>query len=352
MSDSTKAPSSLLYRWDLDKTYLRTEFDTLRDLLRTAFEPAARKQTVPGAAALLRELCSSRAAAIHILSGSPEQMRKVLEAKLRLDGITWDSFTLKPSLHHLVRGRFRFLRDQIGYKLGALLASRIEVPSEIDEILFGDDAEADALIYSLYADLCAGRAGEDTLVAVARLARVYDDQRERLLELYRSLEKRDAVRRVFIHLDRISSPRDFEGFGPLICPFYNYFQPALVLAERGVLSGAAALRVGAEMMAHDDFDAEGLFASFMDLVQRGHIGESAARILCETWSRGAAEELGRVAPSLSEFVESIDKEATTLAAAVDFAATSNLDYASLFSRDVARAHAARRRVVGRAGRRR
>jgi hypothetical protein len=24
--------------WDLDKTYLRTEFDTVKDLLRTAFE--------------------------------------------------------------------------------------------------------------------------------------------------------------------------------------------------------------------------------------------------------------------------------------------------------------------------
>ena len=27
-----------IYRWDLDKTYLRTDFDTLRDLVRTAIE--------------------------------------------------------------------------------------------------------------------------------------------------------------------------------------------------------------------------------------------------------------------------------------------------------------------------
>lgn len=27
-------------RWDLDKTYLRTEFDTLRDLVKTALERA------------------------------------------------------------------------------------------------------------------------------------------------------------------------------------------------------------------------------------------------------------------------------------------------------------------------
>ena len=43
-------------RWDLDKTYLRTDFDTLRDLVRTAIERPDQKRTVPGAASLLREL--------------------------------------------------------------------------------------------------------------------------------------------------------------------------------------------------------------------------------------------------------------------------------------------------------
>lgn len=43
-------------RWDLDKTYLRTDFDTLRDIVRTALERPDQKRTVPGAAALLREL--------------------------------------------------------------------------------------------------------------------------------------------------------------------------------------------------------------------------------------------------------------------------------------------------------
>jgi hypothetical protein len=40
----------LLYRWDLDKTYLRTDFDTARALLARAFERPSEKLTVPGAA--------------------------------------------------------------------------------------------------------------------------------------------------------------------------------------------------------------------------------------------------------------------------------------------------------------
>ena len=126
-------------RWDLDKTYLRTEFDTVRDLVRTAFERADEKRTNPGAATLLREMARA-GVSIHILSGSPEQMRRRLEDKLRLDGITWDSFILKPNLQNMLRLRFRALKDQLGYKLPALLDARTALgASDARETLFGDD---------------------------------------------------------------------------------------------------------------------------------------------------------------------------------------------------------------------
>src|SRR5580698_4840061 len=135
-------------RWDLDKTYLRTEFDSLRDLVRTALEPPDQKRTNPGASTLLREMVRS-GVSVHILSGSPEQMRRKLEDKLRLDGIQWDSFTLKPNLQNLLRLRFRAMRDQLGYKLPALLHARRAAtppppsdPGLRRETLFGDDAEA------------------------------------------------------------------------------------------------------------------------------------------------------------------------------------------------------------------
>ena len=41
-------PAPLLCRWDLDKTYLRSEFDTLRGLVRIPFEHAEDKVNVPG----------------------------------------------------------------------------------------------------------------------------------------------------------------------------------------------------------------------------------------------------------------------------------------------------------------
>src|SRR6476469_7293844 len=170
-------------RWDLDKTYLRTEFDTFRDLVKTAFERPDEKRTNPGASTLLREMVRA-GVSVHILSGSPEQMRRRLEDKLRLDGIAWDTFTLKPNLQNVLRLRFRAVKDQLGYKLPALLRTRTDAGESVQdahETLFGDDAEADAFVYSLYADIMAGRVGEELVHTIGERGRVYEDVMETAL---------------------------------------------------------------------------------------------------------------------------------------------------------------------------
>src|SRR5205823_1264350 len=194
------------FRWDLDKTYLRTEFDSLKDLARSAIETAADKQAFPGATALLRALRQD-GHRICIVSGSPTQMRQVLAAKLALDGIQYDEFVLKNNLKNILRGRFRALRAQIPYKLPAMLRSRTGAPAAL-ETLFGDDAEADAIIYCLYADLIAGRVSLSDLERVLIASRAYDDDAQRIVDLARDVP-RGQVQRVFIHLDRKSPPLGF-----------------------------------------------------------------------------------------------------------------------------------------------
>src|SRR5947207_15272997 len=82
--------STLVCRWDLDKTYLRSEFSTLRQLLRTAFERAEDKVEVPGVAELIKALRAAadrqgRTALIYFLSASPPQIGKAIRAKLAPD---------------------------------------------------------------------------------------------------------------------------------------------------------------------------------------------------------------------------------------------------------------------------
>jgi hypothetical protein len=260
-------------RWDLDKTYLRTEFDSLRDLVKTALERPDQKRTNPGASTLLREMVRA-GIRVHILSGSPEQMRKNLEDKLRLDGITWDSFTLKPNLQNLLRLRFRAVRDQLGYKLPALLRARATVADgEADgrETLFGDDAEADAYVYSLYADLLAGRVGEDVVMRVLERGRVYEDVVEETIDAVRTIDHGDVVERILIHLERQTPPDDFRTYGARVVPFYNYLQAAFVLQEDGRLGADGVLRVAVELVTEHRFDGDALARSYQELARRGHL---------------------------------------------------------------------------------
>ncbi|MFO0590744.1 MAG: hypothetical protein U0441_24585 [Polyangiaceae bacterium] len=279
-ADLTNAPpirAPFVARWDLDKTYLRTDFDTLRDLVSTAFERPDQKRTVPGAAAVLRELGRTGVEA-HFLSGSPEQLRSRLEQKLRLDGAKWTSLTLKPNLENMLRLRFRALRGQLGYKLPNLLRSRCEMPSQRDEsgelvheALLGDDAEADAFVYSLYADLCEGRVETDVLADIMRRGGAYDDTIRDAIRYASYVEKGPVVERILIHLERQSSPYEFRVYGARVVPFYNYLQAAFVLHEDGRIPAVSVLRVAQDLVVAHNFEPGALARSYRDLVRRGHV---------------------------------------------------------------------------------
>ncbi|MBA3394018.1 MAG: hypothetical protein H0T89_15325 [Deltaproteobacteria bacterium] len=273
LADGAPAPKHT-FRWDLDKTYLRTEFDSFVDLAKSAIETAADKQAYPGATALLRALRQD-GNRICIVSGSPTQMRQVLATKLRLDGVEYDEFVLKNNLKNILRGRFRALRAQIPYKLPAMLQSRIGAPAPF-ETLFGDDAEADAIIYCLYADLLSERVSLQDLERVLVASRAYDDDANRILDLAARVPKGETVRRLFIHLDRRSPSLGFRRFGPRLVPVFNYFQAALVLYEDKVLSARQVIFVALEMIDSGQYELGHLATSVQDVIRRGRLSRECA----------------------------------------------------------------------------
>lgn len=333
----------LLFRWDLDKTYLRTEFDTFRDLLRTAVEAPGRKESLPGATRLVRTLTES--APLHILSGSPEQMRSALETKLKIDGLRWESLTLKPSFKRILKGQLRYVRDQLAYKLIALLRSRVDIGPGADEVLFGDDAEADAFVYSLYADVLADRVPLDTLKELFSQAKVYEEDQRSLLDLIARVPKRDAVRRIYINLDRMSSPQMFADFGARVFPTFNYFQTALVLIEDRMIDVHAALAVGAEYVAHPSTSPDALMASYADVAQRGGIGADTFHAICATKDEVVPERYGRATPEIRAFIDHLAlRTAPQLSEKQRVLPT---DYCAIHARDRLRARAAKRRATRR-----
>jgi hypothetical protein len=305
-------------RWDLDKTYLRTEFDSVGALIRTAFERPDQKRTVPGAAALMRQFADA-GIAIHILSGSPEQLRSRLVAKLRLDGVQFASLTLKPNLQNILRLRFKALRGQLGYKLPALLQRRCELPSQRDgsgtligEALLGDDAEADALVYSLYADICQGLVSDERLMNILRAGGVYEDRISDTVRFASYVEPGAVVERILIHLDRQSSPADFDGFGGRVVPFYNYLQAAFVLHDDGQLPGAGVLAVARDLTTREHFDGGALARSYLDLARRGHVSGRGIESLVQSYADLVRRRRPPDASELGEMIRLLERARSEL----------------------------------------
>ncbi len=266
-----------IYRWDLDKTYLRTEFETMRGLIRAALQRPEEKVNVPGVVTLLKELSRPNEEGevfVTFISGSPSQMREKLEKKFKLDGIDPDIFILKPTLKNILKGRFRAIRGQVGYKLDNLLKVRAEGP-EAPETLFGDDAEQDAFIYSLYADLAAGQIDRDLLFEILDEAGVYSRTRASILDQASRMRRDDNVGRIFIHLDYHTAPGRFWVYGPRVVPITNYFQAALVLFNDRVLGLEPVVRVARGMIASGEYGVTELANSFQDLIRRRHLAREA-----------------------------------------------------------------------------
>ena len=260
-----------VYRWDLDKTYLGTDFHPVRGVVRAATEAAHRKRALPGAAVLLRALSNADDARVTVVSGSPRQMRSVLIEKLALDGIRVDELVLKDNLTNVRKGRFRAIRGQFGYKLPALLRARASTPIESTELLFGDDVEADALVYSLYADAIAGIVGAAQLSRVMELAGAYPDEIDEALDLLADIAPRNAVRRIFIRQERGVSANRFSALGARLVPIRSWWQAAAVLNECGDLSDSTVEAVMMRVYLMSGRDAWILGALAQDMVRRGWV---------------------------------------------------------------------------------
>ena len=320
-------PPKRIYRWDLDKTYLQTDFDSLRQLVRTALQKATEKKAVPGAAALIRELKARGDSRLCIVSGSPTQMRAVLSEKLKLDGVEFDELVLKDNVSNILRGRFKALRGQVGYKLPVLLESRARAPVDSEEVLFGDDAEADAFIYSLYADMVARRVNEPVVYRVLEASEVYPDDITRIMRQWEKIGVSDPVRRIFINLDRLTPPAFFSKYGPRVVPIFNYFQAALVLMADGHLTATQVVKVAVEMIQTAGYNLLTLSNSFQDLMRRGLPMAQVAAALTEALS-GPQALLNSVRP-VPDILAAFTKRIAALGATPAPPPVRDVDYLSL-----------------------
>ncbi len=265
-------PPDVVYRWDLDKTYLHTDFSTVRGLIQAAVESAQRRRTIPGMRALLSALWHGHDARVVVVSGSPTFLRRKILALFQLHGIRCDRLVLKDFGAAVAKGRFRSITAQVPYKLRAHLDTRLWLAArheDVGEICFGDDAEVDALVYCLYADVCARRVEPARLARILDLSGAYPDEIASILERVGQLAQGDPVRRIFIHLEGNSPPARFGAYRGRVTATFNALQIALHLATEHLADDRVLTEVAEELVRDHRVSAEGLAGSIEDALRRG-----------------------------------------------------------------------------------
>lgn len=264
-----------VFLWDLDKTYLDTKIDSLSGLLQTVMERAFQKKNIPGTRILLQNLGESweqrtgnKQLPIYFITASPPQMEARILEKLKLDKIKPYGAFYKDNLRNLHPKRFWRLTKQVGYKLQALLQLRTRLREDIQQVLWGDDSESDAIIYNLYSDICARRISANELRHVLKNFFVLGEQTDAILTLQSKIPENDPVERIYINLAVDTDPDYYLKFGRRTLATYNTFQTALDLYQNKRLSFDSVVRVAEDMVVNYSFTKDQLMKSYDDLIRR------------------------------------------------------------------------------------
>ncbi|MCA9672210.1 MAG: hypothetical protein KC503_41735 [Myxococcales bacterium] len=268
---------------DIDRTYLATRISSLSGMARVPFEFAVDKRAIDGMTALLKEVRRgpghhSRSTPLYFVSASPAQLRSVIERKMMIDGLEFDGSTFKDWFGVVKGMRLARFREQIGFKLTALLSLRAELPPRVRETLIGDDLESDPVIFALYADILSGRLCGDALLATLRRHGVSDDDAAAIVELKSRVPDIEGVRRAYIRLERHPDGEALRQLAPFVVPCRSALQMAASLWTHGYINADGVINVGRELIKRR-YSRDELTEHLSDAARRGLIAGDGAREL-------------------------------------------------------------------------
>lgn len=277
-------------RSDIDLTYLDTHFVHKRDLIKLLTQKAAERKTLPAMETVYRALRSGASGKenrpLIFVSGSPRFFKRILEAKMTLDGVEQNGVMLKAFEEIAGTQLMNFdpdrivpaLKEQVGYKLGHLLRGRLELPTNAAEILMGDDSEADFVVYSIYHRLMSGELDGETANKEMLRGGVDPTQAGELITLAAKVRATlggfRPVKAIYINLT--GSPneklkvkdwpvpsllREHQGAWPLVLDLY---EESLVSKESVASVKARLVELGASPSALEDAAKAAVKKGFLD----------------------------------------------------------------------------------------
>jgi hypothetical protein len=213
---------------------------------------------------------------IFFITASPPQLEGKIYQKLMLDGVRPYGIFCKDNLQNLRPRKLWRITKHVGYKLQALMQLRAFLSDGVRMILFGDDGESDANIYSLFSDICARRIDSGELRRVLNYFSVLDQQVDTILRLQEVIPTHDPVEKIYINLAEDTDSDYYLKFGRRILPAYDSFQMAIDLFQDRRINAEQVVRVARKLAESYDYSAEQIEKSFDDMIRRDRIGAEAA----------------------------------------------------------------------------
>lgn len=262
-----------IFVWDVDKTYLDTDFKSIWGLLRIPLEMAIDKTIIPGTAATLQECRRGPGerpvqTPIFFVSASPPQLAGVIRRKMLLDGLQPDGFLFKDQLQLALDGRFRELKFQVEYKLTAHWSLIAELPPEAQLVVVGDDWESDGQVFHLLDATQRGDLSGDALATALADAGVHPKSIDAMVELAAKATGRAQVKLACVILTRGRDPSYFDPFRPVVHAAREALQAAALFADHGLVSPGGVARVAWRLRADWGWTAAQVDTSIADLTTR------------------------------------------------------------------------------------
>lgn len=281
------------YVWDLDKTYLDTNLESLRSLFRTFTEKPGQKRNVPGTGTLVRCLqdswnqrFSEEDLPLYFITASPPQMEPKIIAKMRLDGLKPRGLYCKDNLKNLLPKRLWKLNKQVGYKVQALMQLRQKLAEDVRMMMWGDDSESDVIIYNIFSDLCARRRSEEELRSLFKAFFVSEKQIRTIFTLQKEIPKQDPVEKIYIHLADDTDAEYYMKFGRRVLPIFNSFQAIVDLYQDQRVQIEHVFKVTDSLIKKYSYSTDQIEKSFDELIRRQVLAEhSVNELLPELKSR-------------------------------------------------------------------
>ncbi len=270
VTENTSKKAKSIFLWDVDKTYLDTKFESLKGLWRTATEKATSKNNVPGTGELTRCLNDKfkNDFAIFFVTASPPQIEHKIFQKLKHDGLEPYGIFCRDNFQNLRPRKLWRITKHVGYKLQALLQLRANLSDDVKITMFGDDGESDAIIYSLFSDICSRRLDSSEIRSLLNSLKVMDNQVDLILDLQSQVAKSDPVEKVYINLADDTDADYYVKYGLRTLPTYNAFQTSLDLYQDKKLDIEHVVKVANRLITKYEYSPEELEYSFDDLIRR------------------------------------------------------------------------------------